>query len=66
MKILIEYTIEHKKVIDISPEEYCYLRANFNYGNYFPEESKYRDLRINDEESEIELLKFFSQKNKNT
>lgn len=50
MKIKLGYIIEHEKEIEISAEEYCYLRANYNYnyGKFFPNEAKERRITIVD------------------
>lgn len=60
MKVKLIYIIKQEIIaLDMSPQEYCNLLADSNYGNYFPKESYKRNIEIIDEESENELENFF-------
>ena len=63
MKVKLTYIIKQEIIaLDMSPQEYCNLRADFNYGNYFPKESCERNIEIMDKESGHELEDFFFKK----
>lgn len=58
MKVKIKYYLLVEKEIEMRPEEYCHLHANSDYGDYFPKESIYRGMSIDDKADE-ELTNFF-------
>ena len=59
MRVEISYDISVKKVYDMTPKEYCDLRARMSNTEYYPEDSFDKDIKIADEASEKELLHFF-------
>lgn len=63
MTVKLTYVIKQEIVVlDMSPQEYCNLYANSNYGDYFPKKSYERNIEVMDEESENELDDFFFKK----
>lgn len=56
MKIKLSYIIEHEKEIEISAEDYCDLRANYNYKNFFPSKARERRITIVDGIDELNAL----------
>lgn len=49
MKVQISYTIQKKRTIHITPEEYFDLRAGLSISKYFPEGAYNRDIDVADD-----------------
>lgn len=60
MKVKIAYTVKTEKIVDMTPEEYCHLRADLANPEYYPLESRDREIAPADDKSESELLDYFS------
>lgn len=60
MKVTLKYVIYHEDVIEMTPQEYCRLRANSEYklGEYFPAGAKATEVCIN-EDGVRELNNYF-------
>ena len=62
MKVKISYWIPEEKIIDITPKEYCHLRANPNYLPVYPEKAFHLDLEPLTDADEKELDDFILRK----
>lgn len=60
MKVKIAYTVRTKKIVDMTPEEYCYLRADLANPKYYPPEARDKEIAPADDKAESELLDYFS------
>lgn len=60
MKVKIAYTVRIEKIIDMTPEEYCYLRADLANPEYYPPEARDKEIAPADDKAESELLDYFS------
>lgn len=59
MEVQISYTIQKKRIIHITPEEYCKLRADLSSSKYFPDGAYNRDIDIADDS---ELWDYWAKK----
>ena len=60
MKVKIAYTVRTEKIVDMTPEEYCYLRADLANPEYYPPEARDKEIAPADDKTESELLDYFS------
>lgn len=60
MKVKIAYTVRTEKIVDMTPEEYCYLRADLANPEYYPLEARDKEIAPADDKAESELLDYFS------
>lgn len=60
MKVKIAYTVRTEKIVDMTPEEYCYLRADLANPEYYPPEARDKEIAPADDKAESELLDYFS------
>ena len=59
MKVKISYIMRVEKVVEMTPEKYCYLRADHADPQYFPPEARETEMSPYGKEDESELLDFF-------
>ena len=59
MKVKISYIMRVEKVVEMTPEQYCYLRADHADPKYFPLEARETDMRPYSEKDESELTDYF-------
>ena len=59
MKVKISYTMRVEQVVEMTPEKYCYLRADLADPQYYPPEAKDKEIRPYGKKDESELLDFF-------
>ena len=59
MKVKISYTMRVERVVEMTPEKYCYLRADLTDPQYYPPEAKDKEICPYGEKDESELLDFF-------
>lgn len=59
MKVKISYTMRVERVVEMTPEKYCYLRADLADPQYYPPEAKDKGICPYGEKDESELLDFF-------
>lgn len=64
MKVTVKYCVEYVKTVEMSPEEYCNARANFDESGLFPEDCFNRNLSIG-KDAEDEMYDFFVSRQKN-
>lgn len=60
MKVKIAYTVRTEKIVDMTPEEYCYLRTDLANPEYYPPEARDKEIAPADDKAESELLDYFS------
>lgn len=60
MKVKIAYTVRTVKIVDMTPEDYCYLRATMFDPQYYPPEARDKEIAPADSKAESELLDYFS------
>lgn len=60
MKVKISYTVRTEKIVDMTPEEYCYLRADLANPEYYPPEARNKEIAPADRESENELYDYWA------
>lgn len=58
MKVKISYTMRIERVVEMTPEQYCYLRADHTDPQYFPPEARETDMRPYSEKDESELTDY--------
>lgn len=59
MKVKISYIVKTEKIVDMTPEEYCYLRADLADPKYYPPEARDKGIAPADDKAESELLDYF-------
>lgn len=59
MKVKISYIVKTEKIVDMTPEEYCYLRADLADPKYYPLGARDKGIAPADDKAESELLDFF-------
>ena len=60
MKVKITYTIKTEKIVDMTPEDFCYLRASMSDPKYFPSEARDKDMDPADANSRNELWDYLA------
>ena len=59
MKVKISYIMRVERVVEMTPEKYCYLRADHADPRYFPPEARETEMRPYSEKDESELTDYF-------
>ena len=60
MKVKIAYTVRTEKIVDMTPEEYCYLRADLANPKYYPPEARNKEIAPADDKAESELTDYWA------
>ena len=60
MKVKIAYTLWTEKIVDMTPEEYCYLRADLSDPKYYPPEACEKDITPANADSKKELWDYLA------
>ena len=59
MKVKIAYTVRTEKIVEMTPEEYCYLRADLANPEYYPLEARDKEIAPADDKAQSELYDYW-------
>lgn len=59
VNIKVKYFIPVEKIIEMTPEDYCYFHADTTYKNFIPENARWLDISLASKEDESKMLDFY-------